>query len=135
MPRDHPSRPLSSARDARCIARTFDAALCMLTETHRMAASMSMRSLYRLSGRSSPLRSCQVHAAPRSTPTAAGMIASFVAITVPTVAPTPACTSGHGSQMMVQDRQLCHVDQLLNGFRLDVFRPYGAGTLPCSGVS
>ncbi len=31
---------------------------------------------------------------PMSTPTAAGMIAPFVAITEPTVAPLPTCTSG-----------------------------------------
>jgi hypothetical protein len=58
--------------------------------------SICARSLPRLSGRSFAMR--LVFAAtipqPMSTPTAAGMIAARVAITVPTVAPLPRCTSG-----------------------------------------
>ena len=60
------------------------------------AASMPLRSLARLSGRSlavSVVRTA-IMPQPMSTPTAAGTIAPRVAMTEPTVAPLPRCTSG-----------------------------------------
>ncbi|MCY1305884.1 hypothetical protein D9M70_557110 [compost metagenome] len=60
------------------------------------ARSMALRRPWRLSGRSAALR--EVRAAimpqPMSTPTAAGMIAPTVGITLPMVEPLPRCTSG-----------------------------------------
>ena len=61
-----------------------------------IAFSIAERMPFRLSGRS--LAVIDVRTAimpqPMSTPTAAGMIAPFVGITLPTVAPIPQCTSG-----------------------------------------
>jgi hypothetical protein len=61
-----------------------------------MAVSMRARSLPRSSGKSlaSRLVSTAVIPQPMSTPTAAGATAPRMAITDPTVAPFPACTSG-----------------------------------------
>ena len=60
------------------------------------AASMALRRAWRLSGRSAAVS--EVRAAimpqPMSTPTAAGMIAPTVGMTLPMVEPLPRCTSG-----------------------------------------
>src|SRR5450432_2469033 len=60
-----------------------------------MARSMALRSARRSSGRSVARRLVSMAAMPQpmSTPTAAGAIAPRIAMTEPTVAPRPACTS------------------------------------------
>ena len=60
------------------------------------AASMALRSACRLSGRSAALSEVRAAIMPQpiSTPTAAGMIAPTVGITLPMVEPLPRCTSG-----------------------------------------
>jgi hypothetical protein len=60
------------------------------------AFSIAARTAARLSGRSLALSevSTAIMPQPMSTPTAAGMIAPTVGITLPTVAPMPQCTSG-----------------------------------------
>jgi hypothetical protein len=60
------------------------------------AASIAVRTPCRLSGRSLAVSevSTAIMPQPMSTPTAAGMIAPSVAITLPTVAPMPQWTSG-----------------------------------------
>jgi hypothetical protein len=70
--------------------------LLVLAETVRHAALDRVADLARLSGRSDALSDVRTAFMPQpmSTPTAAGMIAPFVAITLPTVAPMPKCTSG-----------------------------------------
>ena len=59
-------------------------------------ASIAERSAARLSGRSfaGSVVCTAIMPQPMSTPTAAGMIAPLVGITLPTVAPMPKCTSG-----------------------------------------
>jgi hypothetical protein len=60
------------------------------------AFSIAARIPASLSGRSDAVSAVRAanHAAPMSTPTARRMIAPLVAITEPTVAPMPQCTSG-----------------------------------------
>ncbi|MEJ1970744.1 MAG: hypothetical protein WDN03_19260 [Rhizomicrobium sp.] len=60
------------------------------------AFSIAARIAARLSGRSLAVSAVRAATMPQpiSTPTAAGMIAPLVAITEPTVAPMPQCTSG-----------------------------------------
>src|SRR5438034_10136264 len=62
----------------------------------RTAFSMAVRMRFKLSGRSRAFKSVStaIMPQPMSTPTAAGMIAPLVGITLPTVAPIPQCTSG-----------------------------------------
>ena len=77
-----------------------------------MAFSTRMRSSASESGRSAAVRLVRTAAMPQpmSTPTAAGHTASFMAMTEPTVAPLPKCTSGmtatwwntHGSRAMLR---------------------------------
>ena len=61
-----------------------------------MAASIAERNRPRSSGRSSAVREVRTALMPQpmSTPTAAGASACRIAITEPTVAPLPKCTSG-----------------------------------------
>jgi hypothetical protein len=55
-----------------------------------------VRNARKLSGRSfaASVVSTAIMPQPRSTPTAAGMMAPSVGMTLPTVAPMPQCTSG-----------------------------------------
>ena len=94
------SRPLASAASAtrrpdRVGTPSFAAAL-RPTPPCGTAASMPLRSLASLSGRSLAVSVVRTAIMPQpiSTPTAAGTIAPRVAITEPTVAPLPRCTSG-----------------------------------------
>ena len=56
---------------------------------------------------------------PMSTPTAAGMIAPRVAITLPTVAPIPACTSGITATHLWMNGQARDVAELRLGLGLE----------------
>jgi hypothetical protein len=74
----------------------FACRLWRLEKPWGTASSMAARKVARLSGRSPALRlvCTAIMPHPISTPTAAGMMAPLVGITLPTVAPMPACTSG-----------------------------------------
>src|SRR5713226_2264940 len=88
---------------------------------------MAVRMPFRLSGRVRALRSVctAIMPQPMSTPTAAGIIAPFVGITLPTVAPIPQWTSGMAATHSKNKRKLRDVQKLLARLilELDAFGP------------
>ena len=85
------------------------------------AFSMASRIGFRLLGRSSAarFRGAATMPQPRSTPTAAGMTACFVAITEPIVAPRPQWASRHRGDPAMDERHRRHVLQLTSGLLVE----------------